>query len=59
MGPCLQNVIELILSNINWYMAEIEEYDLIIVLSEMFELYLGILENFAKNKPEETKEYFN
>ncbi|EGR34114.1 hypothetical protein IMG5_023380 [Ichthyophthirius multifiliis] len=59
LGVCLKQIVQLIVSNIQEYMTGIEEYDQIIIISEMFELYLGILENLVKNSHDETKEFFN
>lgn len=39
-------------------MNEVDDYDLITTISEIFESYLSILESLIKGAPEETKEFF-
>ncbi|KAL4466961.1 hypothetical protein ABPG74_010558 [Tetrahymena malaccensis] len=59
LGSNLKDLINIILNDINQYVEEVDDYDLIITISEMFESYLSILESLIKGCPDEIKEYFS
>jgi len=35
-----------------------DDYDLVIIISEMFESYLSILESLVKGSPDDSREFF-
>lgn len=57
LGAHLKDLINIILNDIRQYILEVDDYDLVITISEMFESYLSILENLIRGSHEDTKEF--
>lgn len=58
LGANLKELITIILRDIKSYITEVDDYDLITTISEIFEAYLSILESLIKGSPDEIKEFF-
>jgi len=58
IGAFLKNLITSILNDIGQYISMHDDYDLVIIISEMFESYLSILESLVKGSPDDSREFF-